>query len=113
MERGEEKFEDEVRKFSVTVEPRALDEIQETIYYYESLSGGLGEKFYQELDSYLETLQVSPFFQIRYKNVRCLPLKVFPYMIHFTVDERSGIVYVHAVINCHKNPETNWLVNEP
>ena len=99
--------------YAVVIEPRALDEIQEAIDYYNLISPRLGEKFYAELDSYFETLARSPKFQVRYKDIRCVPLKTFPYMIHFRIDEIEMEVLIEAIINCNRNPETNWLVNEP
>jgi hypothetical protein len=30
-------------------------------------------------------------------------------MIHFTVDEKLNAVYIHAVINTHKNPKEYWV----
>lgn len=102
-----------MKRYAIVIEPRAFNDIQDAIFYYNALVVGLGEKFYNELDKCFESLEVSPFFQFRYKDIRCLPLKKFPYMIHFTVDETKNTVYVHAIINCYQNPDTKWLVNEP
>src|ERR1041385_2594447 len=99
-----------MKKYSVFIESRAFMEIQNAISYYNSLSNGLGEKFFADLDKQIEKLKISPFFQVRYKDIRCLPLKKFPFMIHFTVNEIQITVYIHAVINCYQNPETAWLV---
>lgn len=102
-----------MKGFLVTVLPRALYDIQDAVYYYESLSPGLGRKFFEEVDTFMQVLTKSPFYQVRYDNVRCLPLKKFPYIIHFRVDEVQRLVRVEAIINCHQNPGTSWLVNEP
>ena len=95
--------------FNTIVLPSAIRDIQEIIDYYDSLQQGLSLKFDNELNDYFLTLQKNPFFQVRYANVRCLPLKKFPVMIHFTIEEKLNIVYIRAVLNTSKDPDTNWF----
>ncbi len=95
--------------FNAIVLPSAIKDIQEIIDYYDSLQQGLSNKFVNELNDYFLTLQKNTFYQIRYANVHCLPLKTFPVMIHFTIDEKLNNVYIRAVINTSKDPDTNWL----
>jgi toxin ParE1/3/4 len=40
--------------------------------------------------------------------VRCLPLKKFPAMIHFTIDEKANAVVVWAVLNTYLDPKKHW-----
>ena len=76
MQNGSNNFEIEILK-------RASLEIDEISEYYESLVDGLGTKFYIELSFYIETLHYIPFFEKKYKLIRVLTLKKFPYSIHF------------------------------
>lgn len=89
--------------------PSAIRDIQKIIDYYDSVQLGLSEKFDDELNDYFLSLQKNPFFQVRYANVRCLPLKKFPVMIHFTIDKKLNNVYIRAVLNTSTDPDTNWL----
>ena len=86
-------------KFTLELDPRAIQDIQEAIDYYDEQLVGLGEKFEAYLNKYMKSLSKNPFFQIRYDSIRCLPLKKYPYMIHFTVDEKLNAVYIHSVLN--------------
>ena len=79
--------------FNTIVLPSAIRDIQEIIDYYDSLQQGLSLKFDNELNDYFLTLQKNPFFQVRYANVRCLPLKKFPVMIHFTIEEKLNRIH--------------------
>ncbi len=97
--------------FKVIVLPTAIKDIQEIIDFYDTIQQGLSEKFDNELNDYFLTLQKNPFFQTRYINVRCLPLKKFPVMIHFLIDEKLKTVYIRAVLNTAKNPDTSWINN--
>ena len=93
-------------QFKVEILKRASLEIDEISEYYESLVDGLGTKFYIELSFYIETLHYIPFFEKKYKLIRVLPLKKFPYSIHFSVNESEKIVEIHAVTCDYQNPET-------
>ncbi|MBL7893510.1 MAG: type II toxin-antitoxin system RelE/ParE family toxin [Bacteroidia bacterium] len=90
--------------FEVIVEKRALADIQQAIDYYNIQQKGLGKKFEKELDINFERLEKLPYFQRRYGNVRCLPLKKFPFMIHFTVDENLYKIAIHAILHTSLNP---------
>ncbi len=91
--------------FTLVIDPRAIRDIQEAIDYYDEQQAGLGERFEAALNKHLLTLEKNPFFRIRYDNVHCLPLKKFPYMVHFTVDEGQQVVTVRAVFHTSLDPK--------
>ena len=95
--------------FEIIILLRADLEVDEIAEYYESLSDGLGTKFFNEYQKYVDTLNTFPFFEEKYNIVRTLPLKKFPYTIHFTVDEINKIVAVHAVISNYQDPNTTRI----
>lgn len=90
--------------FTTVLDPRAIRDIQQAIDFYEEQQPGLGEQFEETLNEYLQKLEKNPFFQIRYDKVHCLPLKKFPYMIHFTIDENEQIINVRAILNTFRDP---------
>jgi len=83
--------------FSIYVDPKAIWDIQEAIDYYDEQQPGLGARFEATLNQHLLLLEKNPFFHKRYDDIRCLPLKKFPYMVHFTVDEKKYLVIIRAV----------------
>ncbi len=91
--------------FIIKIEPEVQLDIQEGIDWYNEKEAGLGRIFHTVVKAHLKKLTTSPFFQIRYDKTRCLPLKKFPYMIHFTIDEKNQKVIVHAVFNTAKDPK--------
>lgn len=93
-----------LENFKLQILTRAKLEINETALYYEEKSKGLGKLFYLEFKKYSNTLKTFPFFEEKYNIVRTLPLKKFPYTIHFTVDEINKIVSVQAVTSNYQDP---------
>jgi toxin ParE1/3/4 len=95
--------------FKLKLEPLAKWDIQQEINYYNSKQKGLGKRFYSDVKAAFTAIKKNPFFQVRYDNVHCLPLKIFPAMVHFTINEAANTIVVRAVINTHKDPDTNWM----
>lgn len=91
--------------FALRVLPSALYDIQQTYDWYEEQSENLGERFLEIIDEAFEDLVKVPFYQIRYDDVRCLPVRVFPFMIHFTIDENRKIISVSAILHTKKKPK--------
>ena len=92
-------------KYKIQIEPEVQLDIQDAAAWYNSQQKGLGRRFYSEVKKHFKHLTTNPFFQIRYENVRCLPVKKFPYMIHFSVNETDKIIKVHAVTGTSRNPD--------
>lgn len=82
----------------------AEQDLNEIAIYYKNLSNELGDKFYSEARSAIESLKINPFYQIDSNNLRKIPLKKFPYKVLFRVDEERKIVYIEAIINDYLLP---------
>lgn len=95
--------------FTIAILPTAINDLQKAIDYYDEQQIGLSEKLESEINQLFSTIEKNPFFQVRYKKVHCLPLKKFPFMIHFTVDEKTFTIYIRAILHTSLNPDENWL----
>ena len=93
--------------FRILIDEDVRTDIQESIDWYNEQKQGLGKQFYSQVKATINRLKSNPFFQIRYDDVRCLPIKRFPFMIHFTVDESQKNVVIRAVFHTSRDPE-NW-----
>ena len=97
--------------YSIIIDPRAILEIQDAINYYDEQQSGLGQRFETELNKHILKLEKNPYFRIRYDNVRCLPVKKFPYLVHYTLDEAKNLVSIHAVFHTSRDPG-KWIGNK-
>lgn len=95
--------------FKLKIEPLAKFDIQTEINYYNSKQKGLGKRFHAEVKTYFNGIKAAPFYQIRYDDIHCLPLKKFPAMIHYSIDDANKLVTIRAIINTNKNPDTSWV----
>jgi len=92
--------------YNIKIRTEALADIQEIVVWYEERRLGLGDNFKIIVSKRIDQLESSPYmYCIRYDNIRCIPLKKFPYMVHYSVTENTKEVQIFAVIHCHRNPE--------
>lgn len=90
--------------FTIKIETEAEQDIQHGINWYNEQQSGLGRAFHAEVKQHFEKLRMNPFYQVRYDDIHCLPLKRFPFMIHYTIQEEQQVVTVRAVMNTFRSP---------
>lgn len=96
-------------KYTIVADPRVKDDLTEARDFLNSRRKGYGKKFLTEYRATLKSLQTNPLFQIRYKEIHCLPLKTFKYMIHFRVEQQTKIIHIYAILSTHQDPNKHWL----
>jgi len=86
--------------------PPAKEDIREAAKWYNNKSQGLGKRFTSEVREKVGFIRQNPTASnVRFDNVRTAILEIFPYMLHYTIDETSRMVIVSAVIHTSRNPE--------
>lgn len=98
-----------MKTYKVIADERVKLDLQEAGSFLESRKKGLYKEFLKDYRIALEKIKTNPFYQVRYKDVRCLPLAIFKYMLHFKIDEQNFSVTIYAVISTHRNPNQHWL----
>lgn len=86
--------------YNLTVSPRDQKEIEKAIDSYVPNYSDIPNKFIIQLESVYGSLKTNPFFRIRYKNVRSLKLKKYPYSLYFVINENRNTV---KILSCFHN----------
>ncbi len=95
-----------MKKHKLKIEPEALADIQEITDWYNKTQAGLGNRFQKAAIRHINSLSKDPhIYAIRYKEIRCVVIKKFPYMVHFYINDEYNTVEVLAVISTSKNPK--------
>ncbi|OBX26117.1 hypothetical protein LX77_02077 [Gelidibacter algens] len=87
--------------YKVLISDEAYFDISDAMFWYHTKQVELKTQFLSEIKSSIEPYHI----QKRYKSVRILFLKTFPFGIHFTIQDNT--VKVIAVFHTSKNPQ-NW-----
>jgi plasmid stabilization system protein ParE len=95
--------------FNLIIDYRADEEIDQAIGYHLKKSPAKAQRLYNAIQEAYALLKENPFFQNRYAQIHCLPIPKFHYMFHYSINEKIKTVYIHALINTNKDPNTNWI----
>jgi hypothetical protein len=95
-----------MKRFVVKIDRHALNDIQDIANWYNEQQKGLGKKFLKTTIQHINSLSKDPhIYAIRYNEIRCIPIKRFPYMAHFHINEKNNFVEVLGVISTDRNPK--------
>ncbi len=94
-----------MKSFTIIFSPVALDDIDQSVDYYEKQQPSLGKRFAAQLQLTLNTINRNPFFAtVRYDDIRCAAIKKFPHLVHYHINEDELIVTIIAVYSSYKEP---------
>jgi len=91
--------------YKVILKPTAELEIAEACEWYASKNENLGSDLLCKIEDEINRLSQNPYqFQKRYRSVRIVFTKRFPYGIHYTIEDKK--VFVHAFLHTSRNPRS-------
>jgi len=91
--------------YSFVNRPAVRTDIIEATDYYKKINPELAKQFLYRIREAKIHIARSPMgFQIKYKQVRTLLLKQFPYHIHYLIDDTQKTIVILAMIHAYKNP---------
>jgi plasmid stabilization system protein ParE len=86
--------------------PLAKEDIREAAKWYNRQQIGLGTRFTTEVREKVHFIRQNPkASNVRYHGVRTAVLNVFPYMVHFTIDEKNKTIIISAILHTSRNPK--------
>ena len=81
-------------------------DIQEAKFWYKDQKAGLEKRFAQEIKKTLVRIQNNPKgYEIKYKDIRSAFTDVFPYAIHFFIDDEHKRIVIIAIVHQYRNPK--------
>ncbi len=87
---------------------RAIEDIKETSRWYEFQQKGLGKRFKGEVLNVISIIKQNPFFaSVKYADIRTAACKIFPYAIHYEVEEENKIVRIISIFHFSRKP--GWM----
>ncbi|MFW0716245.1 type II toxin-antitoxin system RelE/ParE family toxin [Pedobacter sp. N23S346] len=90
--------------YKIIVSPRAQKEIENAIDYYALYSIDAPVHFISALKDAYNSLLKNPFLRVRYKNIRALGIKKFPYALYFIINEDNNSIRILSCFHNKRNP---------
>jgi plasmid stabilization system protein ParE len=92
--------------FRLINQPSVRKDIKEVVDYYKNINPALAKQFLLRLKEAKTFIAKEPYaFQLKYKEVRTLLLKQFPYHVHYIIDDKQKLIVILAIIHAHRNPK--------
>lgn len=86
------------------IRKRAEIQITEAYTWYENKQANLGNDFLLSIEGSLKTIEKDPeAFQLKYKNIRAIYTKHFPYGVFYFINKKDIIVI--AIFHLSRNPK--------
>jgi hypothetical protein len=91
--------------YTVILLPAAKKDVRDSAEWYESKQDGLGKRFLFHVRKKLSRIKQSPLiYAIRYDDIRTAVLDVFPFMVHYSIDDNHSLIIVSAVLHTSRSP---------
>ena len=92
--------------YTLKLDPLAKIDIDENIDWYEEKQIRLGNRFYDQIKITLDLIEQNPVqFPVKYKKTRAVPVKDFPFTVHYFIDKQNMIIAVLSVFKTPQNPQ--------
>ena len=90
--------------YRLIIRKRAEIQIDEAYNWYENKQTNLGNDFLTSIEDSLITIEKAPeAFQLKYKNIRAIYTKHFPYAVFYFLNKTDIVVI--AVFHLSRNPK--------
>jgi plasmid stabilization system protein ParE len=92
--------------YKTVILPLAKRDIREAALWYNSNQKGLGNRFIAQVRRKVKFIRENPqAVGVRYDNVRTAVIEVFPFMLHYIIDNDKKLVVVSAVYHTSLDPD--------
>ncbi len=94
------------RMYKVIILDEAKDDIAATRSYYRKILNSLSKRFTADVKSAVTEIRTHPFtFGFRFDKFRTANLKIFPYQVHYVIDEENSAIIIFAVLHAYRDPD--------
>lgn len=95
--------------YRLVFHPDAEKEYLNSFIWYEQSLHGLGYKFEKEIEQRLQDIGTHPQFYSKKKGrFREVSVNVFPFVIVYTVREKTKTVFISSVFHTKRNPKLKY-----
>lgn len=92
--------------YKLLITPDAEHQIDQAISYYKNFaSKKVALRFLNEYKQTCESILNVLHFQFYFLEFRAVPMRKFPFLIFYTIDEEKKMVIVKAVFHTSQSPE--------
>ena len=91
--------------YKIVLTPDAIKNIDDAIDYYKTVASvKVAKSFIDDYKTTFKDIQKVKYFQFFFQEFRGKPMKKFPFIVFYTIDEELKIIIIKAVFHTSQNP---------
>ena len=91
--------------YKIVVTPDAIDNIDNAVKYYINIASiKVAKAFIDDYKKTFKDIQKTKYFQFFFEDFKGKPMKKFPFIVFYTIDEGLKIIVIKAVFHTSQNP---------
>ena len=92
--------------YKITILPLAKHDISNSARWYNEQQAGLGKRFARLVRKKVYKIASAPRqYAVRYSLVHTAIIDIFPFMIHYVIDDNDKTITIVAVLHTSLNPD--------
>lgn|SRR5690606_34238241 len=90
--------------YKIVITPVAQKHIEDAIVYYKNkASNKVAGMFIDDYKKTFSDIQKVLYFKFFFENFRGKPMKKFPFIVFYSLDEQLKVIFINAVFNTHQD----------
>jgi plasmid stabilization system protein ParE len=95
--------------YQLVINEKAQEEFETAVAWYEQQQKNLGERFINIIQAKLELIAIYPErYPKRKNNFREAPVRIFPFIIVYTIYKKDKIISVSSIFHTSRNPQRKY-----
>jgi toxin ParE1/3/4 len=91
--------------YKIVVTPDAIKNIENAVNYYKfEVSDKVAKLFINDYQKTFKDIQKTKYFQYFFEDFRGKPMKKFPFIVFYTINEEIKVIFIKAVFHTSQNP---------
>ena len=100
-----------MKKYKILFSSAALNDLKEAKHWYNIQQKGLGSRLIKDVKEATAAIKRNPYFSsVNFENIRTSSCKIFPYSLHYEVDEENKLVRIVSIFHFSRKPY--WLKDD-
>jgi Txe/YoeB family toxin of Txe-Axe toxin-antitoxin module len=92
-------------EYKIVFSAEALLDLKEAKFWYEHQNKGLGKKLVNDVKMLINKISANPYFaSVRFENIRTPFCKIFPYSVHYEIDEAEKLCRTISIFHHSRRP---------
>jgi plasmid stabilization system protein ParE len=100
-----------MKKYKIIFSSFALNDFKEAKHWYNTQQKDLGKRLIKDVKETIASIKLNPYHaSIKFENIRTTSCKIFPYSLHYEIDEENDLVRVLSIFHFSRKPY--WLEDD-